>query len=125
MVQPGVFELLLATLPECFKRRLLPSFGVAVNLQRILVVGQAQRIQRIVDTRGVERGQGPTAAAAVVVQLRQIQTTRLLLRRLAVLGPGPAGQTLFFLGEEGVTLGLLARRFGFLGGVGLPRRSRS
>lgn len=121
MAQAGVGELRLAALAEGLEGRLDPPLRVAVDGDLGLVVREAERVERVVDARGVEGGQRAAAAAVavVVVQLRQVEAARLLGRRLAILGRGPAGQALFFLGEEGVALGLLARRIGFLGGLGL------
>lgn len=68
VVQAGTFELLLAAFPEGLEGRLDPSLRVAVDGDLVLVIREAEGVERIVDARGVERGEGP-AAAAVVIQL--------------------------------------------------------
>lgn len=97
------------------KRRigsLEPSLRVPINLAAVLL-RQRQRIQGIVDTRSAERR--PLLARRTIVQLPKIQSPCFLLCRLGAAAFGFRGLRCFFGGELRVSLGLLARCFGFLG----------
>lgn len=85
--QPGILPLNLRQPARLIRRirSLVPPLRVAVNLRRILA-GQRERIQRIIDTRGVERC--ALAAGRLVIQLRQVQPASLLL---GLLGAGALG----------------------------------
>lgn len=89
-----------------------PPLRVPVDFGGILV-RERQGVQRVVDTGGVEGA--CLAVGGRVIELAEVEATRLLrgclFGTLAALG----GLGCFFGGELGVAFGLLASRFGFLG----------
>ena len=108
-----VLHLLEAALLVRCKRRLEAALWVAVQL--LAVLGrEAERVERIVDTRRVER-----RWLAVEGAQRAVDAARLLLRLLCTCTLGLGGERGFFGSQESVLLGLLARGFGGLFGGGL------
>lgn len=116
LLSPQTRILLLNLRQSAFLKRrigsLEPSFRVPINLAAVLL-RQRQRIQGIVDTRSAERR--PLLARRTVVQLCKIQSPCFLLCGLGTAAFGFRGLRCFFGGELRVSLGLLARCFGFLG----------
>ena len=93
---------------------------VLVDLGGVRVGRERQRVEGVVDARGVE-GCRLLVAGAVVVELGQIQAARPLDRRLGLLGLGSPASSLLVLFQQGFLLGLLPRSFCLLGSFGLPR----
>lgn len=113
--QPGMLLLDLRHAARLVRRirRLVPTLRMAVDLGRVLI-RQAQGVQRVINTRGVERG-ALLRRRRAIVQLRQVQAARLLGRLLGVGAFALRGLRGFLGGEEGVAFGLFARGFGFFG----------
>lgn len=115
--QTGILSLNLRQ-PSLLERRirsLESSLRMPIHLAAILAC-KRQSVERIVDTRRIERRS--LLAGRGIVELRQIQCTPagsgvLLRGGFCVLGFAGLGG--FFGGEEGVPFGLLACRFGFFG----------
>jgi hypothetical protein len=91
---------------------------VTVQLLVVVALCEAQRVERVVDTRGVER-----RGLAVEGAQCAVDTARLLLGLLCACALGLGRERGFFGGEEGVLLGLLARGFGglFSGGLAIGK----
>jgi hypothetical protein len=93
---------------------------VAVDLAVVRAGGKRQRVERVVDTRGVERG-SLLIVAGPTVQLAQVERALALFLGLfgaLALGLGPRVLGLLF--ELRVTLCLLACGFGLFGLGVLP-----
>jgi hypothetical protein len=113
-----VLHLLEAALLVRGKGRLEAALRVTVQLLVVVALCEAQRVERVVDARGVER-----RGLAVEGAQCAVDAARLLLGLLCACALGLGREGGLFGGEEGVLLGLLARGFGglFSGGLAIGK----
>lgn len=123
--EPFILEFLLSTLPILFPCCVNALLGVTINLGFAVAARDIERVQSIIKTRRVQ-GRQFAVARIPEVKLVQVKPSRLLLCRLGILGRRSTRRVLLLLGEQRISLCLLARGLGLLGCLVLPvRRGRA
>lgn len=119
-------EFLLPTVPVFFPRCWYALLGVPINLGFGVGISDLERVQGIIKTRRVQGSQFPALARLLGVKPAQstVNAPRLLLSRLGILGRRSPRRVLLLLGEQRISLCLLARGLGLLGSVLLPDNAK-